>query len=88
MIEQINEQLNKVLDDIVASNDEHAMKIGEHIQKINALYEAGEIDESARNELLEDANQIIEVEKESAALEAKVKLEQASKLIIMLVKMV
>lgn len=88
MIEQINEQLNELLDSIVADGDEHASKVAEHIQKINALHASGEIDEQARNELLEDANQIIEVEKEASALEAKAKLEQASRLILKLIKMV
>ena len=88
MIDEINNQLDELLREIVSTEDEHAIKIAEHIQKINALHQMGEIDVSTRNELLEDANQIIEVEKESAALEAKIKLEKASKILLKLIKLV
>lgn len=88
MIEDINNELNDLLQEIVNCEDEHAAKIAEHVLKINGLYESGEIGVEDRNELLEDANQIIEVEKEAAALEAKVMLEKASKLMLKLIKLV
>ena len=88
MIDEINNQIDELLREIVCTEDEHAIKIVEHIQKIKALHAMGEIDTSTRNELLEDANQIIEVEKESAALEAKIRLEQTSVLLLKLIKLV
>jgi len=87
-MDELNNQLDELLANIVEDGDEHAIKIAEHIQKINALYNSKEIDEETRNELLEDANQIIEVEKESAVLEAKIKLEQASQILLKLIKLV
>lgn len=88
MIEQIDEQLDILLDDIMSSEDDHAMKIAQHIKKINDLHKQGEIDDESRKELLNDACEIIEVEKESSELEAKAKLEKTAKLLKVLVKMV
>ncbi len=83
MIDEIENKLEELLNDIVCGEDETAKKIAEHIQKIKAL----DIDEESRRELLEDAQQIIEVEKESAELEAKIKLEKAYSLLTSLAEL-
>lgn len=84
----VDTKLETLLDEIQKSDDASAQKIAQHIAKINGLFASGNIDEATRNELLEDANQIIEVEKDALAVESKTKLEQVSELIYILIKVI
>ena len=48
MIDEINNQIDELLREIVCTEDEHAIKIVEHIQKIKALHAMGEIDKAVK----------------------------------------
>ena len=85
MIDEVNAKLQSLLEELANGDDKDSQKVAEHVKKILALYDAGEIDDITRNELLSDAKEIIAVEKSAATLEAKIKLDEISNMLVMII---